>query len=80
MINPTLYFNQFATHTIFDDLDEQLSLIFDEPEVQQKVMQGNAEGYKCTCCKDFYAMAEINMPDKTFKCYSCREGLVTIFK
>lgn len=66
-------------------LDEALEVDFNDedfrPEYQQpKVKQGNAEGYCCIKCKDFYDMAEINMPDKTFQCYSCREGLETVFK
>lgn len=46
---------------------------------QAKVKIGNAEGYECKCCNDFYPMAELNMPDKTFKCYSCRKGLAILF-
>lgn len=59
-----------------------------DPEVifkQSKVKEGNLEGYKCTECKDFYPMAELNQPDNateftSFVCYSCRKGLKTVFK
>lgn len=51
---------------------------------QQKVQVGNAEGYECTDCKDFYPLAELNQPDNaneytSFTCYGCRKGLKTIF-
>lgn len=56
-----------------------------EKKKQEKVLRGNAEGYECEECKDFYPMAELNQPSGastfyTFKCYSCREGLRTIFE
>jgi hypothetical protein len=52
---------------------------------QNKVKIGNAEGYECTGCKDFYPMAELNQPENskectTFTCYSCRNGLSIIYK
>lgn len=52
---------------------------------QAKVVVGNAEGYECVTCKDFYPMAELNQPDNateytSFACYSCRKGLKTFFK
>lgn len=30
-------------------------------------------GMFCNCCKEFYPMAEANMPDGKMKCYSCRK-------
>lgn len=56
-----------------------------EKTKQEKVTRGNAEGYECEECQDFYPMAELNQPDDaktfyTFKCYSCRKGLRTLFK
>lgn len=52
---------------------------------QAKVTVGNAEGYECSRCLDFYPMAELNQPDEAiectyFTCYSCRKGLKTFFK
>ena len=54
------------------------------PVKQSKVQHGNCEGYECADCKDFYPMAELNMPEDTkdpirFECYSCRKGLRTLF-
>lgn len=54
------------------------------PIKQEKVTRGNCEGYECITCKDFYPMAELNMPEESkdptsFKCYGCRKGLITIF-
>ncbi len=51
---------------------------------QCKVIRGNAEGYECDECEDFYPMAELNMPEDSkecthFRCYGCRKGLITIF-
>lgn len=61
-------------------------LIFDPIIIKQKkVKVGNAEGYECTDCKDFYPMAELNQPDGvieyvSFTCYGCRKGLKTFFE
>lgn len=54
-------------------------------EKQQKVQNGNAEGYECSECKDFYPMAELNQPENAeefirFTCYGCRKGLNTVFE
>ncbi len=54
------------------------------PAKQNKVWCGNCEGYECSECKDFYPMAELNMPEDSkdpirFECYSCRKGLRTLF-
>ena len=46
---------------------------YDVPQAKIKV--GHEEGYACIKCADFYPYAEINQPDKTFKCWSCRNGL-----
>ena len=43
-------------------------------EPQEKVKIGNEEGYVCIRCFDFYPYAELNQPNKTFKCWSCRNG------
>ncbi len=52
---------------------------------QKKITNGNAEGYECTGCKDFYPFAELNQPEHattftSFACYGCRKGLKTIFE
>ena len=61
----------------YNELDIN-SEMYVEPWEQAKVKCGNAEGYECIKCNDFYPMAEINMPNKTFECYSCRKGLFSI--
>jgi len=51
---------------------------------QEKVWHGNAEGFECNECSDFYPMAELNLPEgskepSAFQCYCCRKGLKTLF-
>ena len=65
-------------------IDWNLGLDWAVPEKQAKVVRGNAEGYECDECFDFYPMAELNMPEDSkscshFRCYGCRKGLKTIF-
>ena len=65
-------------------IDWNVGIDWAGPIKQSKVFQGNAEGYECDSCKDFYPMAELNMPEDSkecthFRCYGCRKGLITIF-
>jgi hypothetical protein len=65
-------------------IDWNIGLDWAVPEKQAKVVRGNAEGYECDECSDFYPMAELNMPEGSkncshFRCYGCRKGLITIF-
>lgn len=50
----------------YDDIEE---------EPQEKIKCGNEEGYLCVRCCEFYPFAELNMENKTFKCWMCRKGL-----
>ena len=57
----------------------------DKSAKQSRITIGNAEGYECSECQEFYPMAELNQPDNVdeftiFTCYSCRKGLKTFFK
>ncbi len=68
----------YTTEEEYDELDINNWEVYREQKEQAKVKCGNAEGYECIKCNDFYPMAEINMPNKTFECYSCRKGLFSI--
>jgi NAD-dependent SIR2 family protein deacetylase len=60
----------------FDDIwTNDDTILENEQKPQPKVIHGNVEGYDCIKCGEFYPMAELNMPNKTFCCYSCRNGL-----
>jgi hypothetical protein len=65
-------------------IDWNVGIDWAVPEKQKKVIRGNAEGYECNECSDFYPMAELNMPEDSkeptkFRCYGCRKGLITVF-
>ena len=51
---------------------------------QPSTRQGHATGYDCSICNQFNQYAELNCPknaiEKTsFTCYSCREGLSSLY-
>lgn len=53
--------------------------------LQLKIKVGNSEGYECDECKEYCPMAELNSPEgakyfTSFICYSCRNGLKTLYK
>lgn len=71
--------NNSDNETLFNSWDLNFSgYDYDEefPEdIQAKVKCGNEEGYICVKCQNFYPYAELNQPNKTFKCWSCRNGM-----
>lgn len=46
-------------------------------EEKQEDNLEDKEGWHCHLCKEYYEFARINMPDKTFVCWACRNGYNT---
>lgn len=64
-------FNSWDLNFSGYDYDEY----FEDYKPQEKVKCGNEEGYACIKCNEFYPFATLNQQNKTFKCWSCRNGL-----
>lgn len=69
LISWNLNFDDYYEDYTYDDS------YYDIPQAKVKV--GHQEGYECIRCGEFYPYSEINQPDNTFKCWSCRNGLST---